>query len=355
MLSSEMPDPSPPAGQPSPSPNPGQLAALDPVARRAATRAAVLAGAAGSAGARPAAPGPATSPPAGQPAPAVPPPAGADPAPAQVAAPAPEPNDPAAVFRRQEQHLRRQLAQERQQQQADFDQQRQQWQRQLDEAGKLKALFDKRDILGMAAAAGYGEADYEALAQSLYAASPEGRKDPNRARAAQAQLERRQERTEVERLRAEFDEYKTSAAKREEQAQQQAQAQLVAARWLDSVHATSGDETPLARAAADKNVLNQRLLAETDRLWFESGPSDDLREMPTPAQVLRSYETRRRAELEALRPEYEALTKLAPASAAANPAPAGDPPPAGPQNPVNGDPSRRSRLVAGIHQARQGA
>lgn len=355
-----MPDPSPTSGQPGP--NPGQPATaeqpappLDPAARRAATRAAILAGAAG--------PKPASTQAPAAPAPVapvqLPPAAGADPGRPVAAAPPPvdEPNDPAAVLRRQEQHNRRQMAQERQQMQADFEVQRQQWQTKLDEHAKLKALIDKRDPLALAAAAGWTEADFEGIAQTYYAASPEGKKDPNRARAAQALLEKRQEQSRVDKLESEFSEYRKTAEQREQQAAQQAQAQAVAARWLDTVHGAAGDDTPIARSASDKAALNQRLLAETDRLWQESGPSDDLREMPTPTQVIRAYETRRRAELEALRPEYEALAKLTappPAAPAAAPAPA-DAAPA-PTNHINGEQTRRARLVAGIQaQRRQGS
>lgn len=260
------------------------------------------------------------------------------------------------MYRRQEQHLRRQQAQERQQQQADFDLQKQQWQTKLDEASKIMALVTKKDPLALAAAAGWTEADFEPLAQTFYAASPEGKKDPARAKAAQAQLDRRQQETRVEQLEREFREYKTTAEQQAKQSQQQAEAQLVATRWLDSVHVTAGDDTPLVRATADKATLNNRLLAETDRLWQESGPSDDLREMPAPAQVLRSYEGRRRAELEALRPEYDALAKLTappPARVPATPPAPTDPtaPPA--PNRINGTPTRRERLVAGIQAARE--
>lgn len=237
--------------------------------------------------------------------------------------------------------------------QADFEVQRQQWQQRIEKSARFEELINKRDPIALAAAAGWTEADYESLGLSFYAASPEGKKDPNRARQAQGQLERRQEQSRVEKLERELAEFKGSIEQQTQQAQAQAQAQLVQARWLDSVHGAAGDDTPLARSTADKATLNQRLLDVTGRLWEESGPSDDLREMPTPSQVMRTYETQRRAELEALRPEYEALAKLAPsapaaATPAADPAPAATPNP----NPANGDASRRQRLIAGLQQAR---
>ena len=284
--------------------------------------------------------------------------AGADPAPHSGADPAPpggDANDPQVVLRRQEQHLRRQMAGERAQMQAEFDQQKQAWQAKLDKFTQLEALLAKRDPLALATAAGWSEADYEPIAHTFYAASPEGKKDPARARAAQATLAERERQTALEKVQKELEDLKSGISKREQEVQQRAQEQAVITNWLDTVGKAIGDDAPLARAASDKELLNQRILAVTGKLWTESGPSDDLREMPTPAAVLKAHEIQRRAELEAFRPEYEAIAKL---TASPKPAPAPKPttdPNPNPANPTSqAPPARRSRaeIIAGIQQQR---
>lgn len=303
-------------------------------------RAAILAGAAKPPGT--------ASPPAGQPAaapppadPAVPPP-GADPGGPSAGQPEAEPAGLAAI-RKAEIHAKRQIAAERAQLQADFDGQKAQWQERITKAQQVEAAIAgaRSNPMALITAAGFGDADLEALAHLIYAHSPAGQKDPKRREAAAAALAQREAHGRLDKTERELAELKKGLTDREQQAQQVAQAQAFVGQWLGAVTGAIGDETPLAKAAAARpEQLNKRLLAITDRMWAESGPSDDLREMPDPRAVVKAYEAERRAELEATRTEYELLAARAapiasPIAAAASPAPT----PAAPTQPAAAAPA----------------
>jgi hypothetical protein len=339
------------------------------VARAAATRAAILAGAAG---AKPAgAPAPAVAPPVVPAAPAAAAPAAATPAkpgdpaapgaaPAPVGAPPAADEIPAGVqaqVRKFEQHARRQLAEERQRMLAEVEQHRTSLQPRLAKATELEGLLERAGqdpmaLLAVAERAGYGADNLEMLAQLFYAHSAEGLKDPRRKAAAQAALRGREQAGSVSKLEREIAEMKQQAQERERAAAIQTHMTQYAA----SAVAAIGDSTPLAAAIKDSPELQQRLLGVAARLYHESGPSDDLREEPEPAEVVRAYEAQRRAELEAMRPEFEALARIAAPAAAAAPLAAGaaattppavTPPADPPAPPVTRRPTREE-LLAGI-------
>lgn len=283
-------------GVPSPTVNAAPPAAID---KRSATLAAMAALRNG------------TSPPAAA-APVAPPavPAIADPAPADpetpvAARPDPAPPAPAteeppgmAAVRKAEQHARRQIAEERSRQQAEFDAQKIAWQAKLDKATALEQRLEnaRRDPIGLLKAAGFTDDDLEPLGRTLYGASPAGQKDPRYKASGEADLRARAESERVQRLETELRDLKGSLTKRDEQAQIQAHLD----QFADGVVKAVGDTTPIARAALSKNPARVRaaLLEVADRLYTDSGPSHDLRDVPTPAQVLAAYEADRRAELE---------------------------------------------------------
>ena len=226
-----------------------------------------------------------------------------------------------AQVRKAEQHARRQLATERAQMQADFETQRATWQQRLAKADEIDAKISnaRRDPIPALQALGFTEHDFDGLGRLVYAHSPEGKKDP-RAAATMAQarqmLEQREANTKVDKLETELRTMRDQAA--QAQQQQHVQAQIDA--YAGTVTAAISDEHPLAkvRLAADPAAARNALLAIADQLYNESGPSNDLRDVPTPADVLQAYERRRTAELERLRPEYEALARPAAAAPAAS-------------------------------------
>lgn len=305
--------------------------------RRAPQRDGILAGlreARGSAGQAVVAPAEVAADPPAEPA------AAADPA-DEVADPAAEPavetKPPAEVeppgmaqVRKAEQHARRQLAQERATMLADFEQQKAAWTAKLDKAAALEAKIStaRQDPLAALAALGFAEGDYDALGRLIYAHSPEGQKNPATKAAAAAALAQtsaqREQQTAVQKLQAKIDAMEAAQTQREQQASTQREIDKYAAGLAKGVT----DHTPLAKSALAKNPerTQARMLSIADRLYVESGPSNDLRDVPTPAQVLAAYEAERIAELEELDIDPKTFLRAEAAKpAAAKPAPAARP------------------------------
>lgn len=288
----------------------------------------------------------------------------AAPEPAPVVPPA-EPPGMAAV-RKQEQHLRKQLAQERAQMQAEFQAQQREWQVKLEAAAarEAKLASARQDPIAALQALGFTEADFDPVGRLIYAASPSGKKDPAAAAAAAQELARSGQNREVlstiDSLKKEIAELRQTH--QQTIAQQQAQANLD--RYMASVTKAVGDSTPLARSAMAKNPERTRRTLEqiADELFMSSGPSDELRDVPTPAEVLQAYEARRAAELEELGIDPRLIGRAAPAApvAAAPPvapaprpaatiAPSGVAAPTVPKTP--GPPSRED-VLAGLQKLR---
>lgn len=324
--------------------------------RRTPQRDSLIAGMAalrnGASGAAPAQPAPPVQPAAE---PAAPPaeapaeaPAESQPPQPATTEPATQPESPAdpqadppgmAQLRKQEQHLRRQIAHERAQMLAEFDQQKAAWQAKLDEAGKLeqKLAAARQDPIAAFNALGFTDADYEAVGRALYAHSPEGRKDPRHAEAAARALEKRSQETREEKREREWNEFKEKQA----QAEQAAYVQAKIDEYYESLTGALADDSPHARYLVGKNPrgAQAQLLQIADRLYTESGPSHDLREMPAPAQVLKAYEAERLAQIKSDLSELAALgidpmslikpaAKPAPAQAVPAATPAAPPQPA---------------------------
>lgn len=209
-----------------------------------------------------------------------------------------------AAVRKAEQHNRRQLAAERAQMAQEFEQQKAQWQAKLDKAAEIerKIANARQDPLALLAAAGFSEHDYDPVGRLVYAASPKGKADPAAAAAAAQELARtganRETTTAIAALQKEIADLK--AAQQQTVAQAQAQQRLDT--YLAGVTKAIGDTSPLARAAFAKNPDRTRntLTEIADQLYYSSGPSDDLRDVPTPGEVIAAYEARRSAELEEL-------------------------------------------------------
>src|ERR1051325_5109093 len=223
-----------------------------------------------------------------------------------------------AQVRKAEQHLRRKLAEERAQMLADIELQKSGWQAKLEKAEAIDRAVSaaRKDPVAALKALGFSEDEFDALGRMIYAHTPEGQKDPKFRASAEAMLREREGRTAVEKLQAELAELKGTLTAREQQAQAQTQLDAYAADLTKAV----GDQTPLAKAALAKAPAKakQALLEIADRLYMASGPSHDLRDIPTAAEVLQAYEAQRSAELEELGIDPKSIGRPA---AVATPAP----------------------------------
>lgn len=250
--------------------------------------------------------------------------------------------------------MRRQLAAERSELLANFERDKSTWQTKLDKADALqKTISDARkDPMAALAALGFTEADFDGLGRLVYAHSPEGQKNPAHKATAHQTLAQREQQTKLDALQSKLDALEQSTQAREQQAQAQAQIDG----YLRRVTKAANDETPFVRAALTKNPerTHQRLLEIADRLYVQSGPSHDLRDIPTESEVLRAYEAERIAELEEhgidaksfhQRPAANAAPKIAaaPTRPATTLAPSGVSAPTAPK--VAGPPSREATLA----------
>lgn len=268
-----------------------------------------------------------------------------------------------AQVRKAEQHLRRQLATERAQMLQEFEQQKSAWQAKLDAAdAKEKRLANLRqDPIATLQALGLSEADFDPLGRLIYAASPAGRKDPSTAAAAAAELARSGQNREVLSTIDSLKQEIASLRQAQQQTIQQAQAQAAMDAYLGKVTKAVSDATPLARAAMTKNPDRTRALFAriADDLYQQSGPSDELRDAPTPTEVIAEYERRRAEELEELGIDPKTIGRAAVPVASPSAAPAARPAatiaPSGaaaPTPPKNPGPPSRDEVLAGLHRLR---
>lgn len=289
----------------------------------------------------------------------------AAPSPTPAPAPAPEPaepdDDPApgqALLRRQEQHLRRQFAQAQADLQADFTRRERDYQSKIDKLTEQLGRFTnaRQDPFGAIEALGFAEADYPGLHTAFYAMTPDGQKDPKHRALAQDMLARREQVSKVDQLEKQLAEMR----KAQESERQQAEARATLAAAGQQIASAVTDQSPLTKAALTKRPeqTRQTLLQVAAELWRMSGPSDDLRDDPTPAQVVQAYEGVLLAELEALGVDTAPYRKPAGAPAATKPAPAAAPTPTSNPAAAPAAPARKTRLpssqlVAKLHEERQ--
>jgi hypothetical protein len=269
-----------------------------------------------------------------------------------------------AAVRKAEQHARRQLAAERAQMAQEFETQKAAWQAKLDAAAAQERKYAnaRQDPIAALQALGFTEHDFDPVGRLIYAASPKGKADPAAAAAAAQELARtganREVMTTVAALQKEIADLK--AVQQQTVAQQQAQQRLD--QYMAGVTKAIGDDAPLARAAFAKNPDRTRnLLTQiADELYYSSGPSDDLRDVPSPSEVIAAYEARRAAELEELGIDPKTIGRAAPTAAPVTPAaptarPAATIAPSGAAAPivpkVPGPPSREE-VLAGLQKLR---
>ncbi|MGE5722035.1 MAG: hypothetical protein ACM3YM_06195 [Sphingomonadales bacterium] len=259
--------------------------------RRAAMLQALSGGTSGSA----VTPDPATTPDP------VVPPAPDEPAKPPVApAPEPQPDEAAAAaIRKQEIHARRQLAEERAQWQVEREREQAGLKPKLEEyeQWKQRLASAEDDPLPYLEAAGWTGDKLEQLARIAYAHSPAGAKDPrNKTVAAQTKAQRDLE-TKLSKMEEQIQTFQRQQAEQAEQARVQAQIDGYYSQLAKSV----GDDDPIVRAriASMPDFAKQRMLTIAERLYVESGPTDDLRDVPDPKQVIKAFEKERRDELEA--------------------------------------------------------
>lgn len=220
--------------------------------------------------------------------------------------------------------MRKQLAEERARMQADFAAREAAWTAKLAEADALKAKVanPKQDPIAALTALGFSpDTDFDALGRLIYAHSPEGRKDPANAAAAAAKLGQTETKSELQEVKKQLADLQASLKQRDEQAAAQARVD----EYLGTITKAVGETTPLAKSLVAKNPARakQQFLEIAHRLYNESSDIPELREDPSPAEVLKAYEDARRAELADYGIDLGALTEpQPPAAPAAAPAPA---------------------------------
>lgn len=246
--------------------------------------------------------------------------------------PAPQP-DEAAAIRKQEIHFRRQMAEERAKWQAEQERALAEYKPKLTKLEEYEARIAaaQDDPIAFLEIGGWTSDKLEQLARLAYAHSPEGAKNPaNKVAAHQTKAQRDLE-AQVKELKEKQTAWERQVREREEQARIQAQVD----NYFATVTKAVSDESPIvkARLAAMPDAARERMLAIADRLYTESGPSDDLRDVPEPAAIIKAYEQERRSDLESdLRalPQAE-LAKLVASlglpAVSATPAPAPKPSP----------------------------
>jgi hypothetical protein len=269
-----------------------------------------------------------------------------------------------AAVRKAEQHSRRQLAAERAAMQQEFEQKQAAWQTKLDAASarEAKLASARQDPIAALQALGFTEHDFDPVGRLIYAASPKGKADPAAAAAAAQELARTGANREIQTTVAALQKEIADLRAAQQQTAEQAKAQQRLDAYMGTVTKAIGDDAPLARAAMAKNPDRTRnLLTQiADELWMSSGPADDMRDVPTPAEVIAAYEARRSAELEELGIDPKAIGRAAPVAVAPAPvapparptatiAPSGAAAPIVPK--VPGPPSR-DEVLAGLQKLR---
>lgn len=153
---------------------------------------------------------------------------------------------------------------------------------------------------------GITEDDFERVAQEIYAHSKAaGIKPEHRAHAERAAREREQA-DELATLRKRLDERDAAEQTRE----QQVQAIAAAQRYVETIEKAASAKSPLARHFLSKKpeATRRRLGELALQLLEETG------DRPSPSAVLARYETARRAELEELEVDVDAILKTQPAT-----------------------------------------
>jgi hypothetical protein len=154
---------------------------------------------------------------------------------------------------------------------------------------RAKARFDPLSTL---LKLGLGDEDLEPAARLLYAASPEGRKDP-KLREQAAQMQRvRGHGTDLEQATKKIEELQKRIDEREIREQQQQQIEQYAQRVTGAVNG----KTPIVSALLKNqpDMARQRLIATAQALVERTG------EVPEPGDVVAELERERRAELTAM-------------------------------------------------------
>jgi hypothetical protein len=197
-------------------------------------------------------------------------------------------------IQREERRAKEAVAAERKQLAAEIEAVKKEWEPRIAAAEKFEKMREtaKYDPIGALSALGITEDSYEAVARSLYAASPAGQQNPALRDQAQQTLQQRRYADELAQTRSELKQLKEQTEAKERAAQQQQQVE----QYLGSVTKAATDETPLVATMIEKNPSRARtqLAATAERLLKETG------EVPDPADVVAELEKARRAELEEL-------------------------------------------------------
>ena len=167
----------------------------------------------------------------------------------------------------------------------------------------------KHDPVSALRSLGLTEEDFEHASRQLYYASPAAAKDPKNRVIAEQSLKERESATRQDVLEA-----KLAAMEAKEQAREQAaQLEQQKTRYVDEIAKGIPDDAPLLKKLHEKSPAKARaaMWSTAEKLYAETG------EMPDADDVGAAYEKQRRAELEDLGIDVEAIIKAKPSTAAA--------------------------------------
>lgn len=151
----------------------------------------------------------------------------------------------------------------------------------------------KYDPVGVLAALGVAEEDYETVAKAFYAMSPAGKANPRLREESANQLRARGHGDEIGQLKQQVAEMKNAM----EQRDRAVAVEKKMSDYLDSAAKAINGKTPILSAWADKHPTKVRaaLLAMADELVVKSGNTGP---EPAPEEVALALEQRRHDELE---------------------------------------------------------
>lgn len=179
----------------------------------------------------------------------------------------------------------------------------------------LKELFRKDRVAALQALGADSEDEFETIARAAYAHTAAGKKDPKAAASAQQSARERELLTRIDAMEKRFEEMGETITKRE----QAAAARDFISQWQDkAIKAIPATPTLIAKlhekapdkARAALSALGAEM--ETERMREAGAPESERSEYtPTHADVIAEYEKRRRAELEEMGVDVDAMLKSA--------------------------------------------
>lgn len=211
------------------------------------------------------------------------------------------------AVKREEKRAKAEVARERTRLAEQVEQLQEQWRPKIEAAKRFEALKGRArtDLGGVLRELGLGDADFESAARYIYGLSPAGRADPRYREQAERQLRDNEQGTRLEQTERELRELRESITQKERLAQA---ADATASFIEEAVSAVDATSAPLTArlVSASPKAARARFAAAAEELLTETG------EIPDHDDVIERVEENRRAQLEEMGLDPEAVTKTPP-------------------------------------------